>query len=529
MIDSTTAPPSTDPAGIRAERRRLVESVAAHRRLLAGRRPFELADLRRLNREAGARARAEARRGKALQRIHEKRTRRERSLAGRLDGLDGKRATRERRALAVLRRESIERSLRGTRLTASQVNGIGSGLVRDLAALGITSAADFRRVSWGKAPNGRGGEVLYIHRTEGGKVHVNGIGEHRGRPLMEWRRAAVARAEARAPRELPADERHRIEEIVENERVRLREELAQVPQTAEAARAEARELHAERLAALTDAEREARADADLRRAAFDETAERLLAVRAELAAHVDAHGDLGLMERRTRSRALRPLPAGPAAIPPPRSPGARPKAPEDAHGVDGRRGAEGLHGGEHATGAVGAHDGESAHRADRAHGARRVGDPSAPGLPVPAPEPEPVRVHADGDGAPAASPGIRAGLGWLAPVALFGATAVLGAGETDATPLWFSVAARVVSLAVIVDLLRLWVPRRSWRTPAAMPAGTGFVASGAFLGLAAASMFVDPRYTGGGAPWAVAVVAAVLGVAGAARRVRGGGTDAPAG
>ncbi|MEX0168395.1 hypothetical protein [Streptomyces sp. LMG1-1-1.1] len=58
----------------------------------------------------------------------------------------------ERRALAVLRRESIERTLRGPRLTASQVNGIGIGLVSDLAALGITSAADFRRVGWAKYP-----------------------------------------------------------------------------------------------------------------------------------------------------------------------------------------------------------------------------------------------------------------------------------------------------------------------------------------------------------------------------------------
>ncbi|WP_225801754.1 hypothetical protein [Streptomyces sp. NK15101] len=320
MIDSTTAPPSTDRAEIRADRRRLVESVRAHRRLLGERRPFELADRRRLNREAGARSRADARHGKALQRIHEKRARSERSLTARLNGLDGKRAGQERRALAVLRRESIERSLRGTRLTASEVNGIGSGLARDLAAQGIRTAADFTRVSWGKAPNGRGGEVLYIHRTQGRKVHVNGIGEHRGRPLMEWRRAAVARAEARAPKELPPDERHRIEEIIENERARLRAELAEVPKTAETARAEAERLHAERLAALTVAEREAAEEAARRRAEFDGMAERLIVLRAELAAHVDLHGDLGLRDRRARSRALRPVPDVPPVIPAPRSP-----------------------------------------------------------------------------------------------------------------------------------------------------------------------------------------------------------------
>ncbi|MEU6162886.1 hypothetical protein [Streptomyces tanashiensis] len=108
MIDSTTPLQATDPAETRAERRRLVESVGAHRRLLAARRPFELADRRRLNREAGERTRAQARHGKVLQRVHEKRTRKERSLAAQLDGLDGKRAGQERRALAVLRRASID-------------------------------------------------------------------------------------------------------------------------------------------------------------------------------------------------------------------------------------------------------------------------------------------------------------------------------------------------------------------------------------------------------------------------------------
>ncbi|MFI1660013.1 hypothetical protein ACH4ZU_34645 [Streptomyces sp. NPDC020472] len=458
MIDSTTPLQATGPAETRAERRRLVESVGAQRRFLAARRPFELADGRRLNREAGARIRAQARHGKALQRIHEKRARSERSLTAQLNGLDGKRAERERRALAVLRRESIERSLRGTRLTASEVNGIGSGLARDLAAQGIRTAADFKRVSWGKAPDGRGGDVLYIHRTQGRKVHVNGIGEHRGRPLMEWRRAAVARAEARAPKELPPDERHRIEEIIENERGRLQADLAEVPKTAEAARAEAEQLHAERLATLARAEREAADEAALRRAGFDEMAERLLALRAELADHVDLYGDLGFRDRRARSRALRPVPAAPPVIPAPRAPEAEPES--------------------------GSASGTTA------------------------------------DARPA--PGVRASLGWLVPVAFFGVTAMLGAGETDATPLWCAVATRLVSLAVTAELLRLWIPRRNWRTADAMPGGTGFLASGAFLGLVAAGMFTDPLYAADSAPWGLAVVAAVLVVTGAVRRAGAG-------
>ncbi|MFF1511291.1 hypothetical protein [Streptomyces sp. NPDC058326] len=461
MTDSTTSLRDTTPSEIRAERRRIVESVRAHRRLLSKRRAFEISDRQRLNREARDRDRAEARHGKALQRVHEKQVKRERSLTGKLNGLDGKRESQERRALAVLRREAVDQALRSTHLTASQVNGIGSGLVRDLAAQGVRTAADFRRVSWGKAPNGKGGEVLYIHRTQGRKVHVNGIGEHRGRPLMEWRQAALARAESRAPDELPADQRHRIAEIIENERVRLRAELDEAPKLAATARAEAVHVHTEALERLAVTEGEAAEEAARRRAEFDATAERLLGLQAELAAHVDRFGDLGLRDRRSRSRALRPAPAVPA-VPAPRAPEAAPRA--------------------------------------EARPASATPDAAAA-----APD-------------PTALDGVRASLGWLVPMVFFGVTTVLGTGDDATDPLWFRITARLAALAMLADLLRLWVPRRRWRTAGSLPAGTGMVASGAFLGLFSASMFVDPEHSAGGAPWAVAVVSALLLLGGAARR-----------
>ncbi|MGW4436089.1 hypothetical protein ACWELO_10055 [Streptomyces sp. NPDC004596] len=193
---SRLLPPDTgpSPSEIRAERRRLIESIRALRRFLDKRRAFELADQRRLNREARDRSRAEAAHGKAIRRIHACRTRQENSLTRKLDGLDGKRDVQEEQALAVLRRQSTERVLSSTYLTSSEVNGIGKGLVRDLAAQGIRTAAEFKRVSWGKAPHGEGGDVLCIHRTRGGNLHINGIGEHRGRPLIAWRDSAVALA-----------------------------------------------------------------------------------------------------------------------------------------------------------------------------------------------------------------------------------------------------------------------------------------------------------------------------------------------
>ncbi|MEU2437945.1 hypothetical protein ABZ595_17390 [Streptomyces rubradiris] len=471
----TPVPPS--PAEIRAERRRLIESIRALRRLLDGRRAFELADRRRLNREARDRGRAEAACAKNLQRVHERRLRRERSLARRIDGLDGKREHQERRALLVLRRESIESSLRATRLTTSDVNGIGAGLIRDLAAAGIRTAADFTRVSWGKAPGGKGGEVLYIHRPHGRKVHVNGIGEHRGRPLMEWRRAAVARAKARAPQELPPDQRHRIAEIIEAERARLRAEAAELPREAEAAREEAVRLRSEALSRLTEAAREAGRAAAERRAEFDAMAERLLALQAELAAHRDRYGDAGRRLRHAQTRALRPLPAVPA-----------PYAPRDP-AIPGTSGAPGAPG---APGEPGADSGERT----------PVNDPWAVGAP---------------------GTSGRASLAWLLPVALFALLTVTGVGEPGDTtpPLWLRVGSRLTALAATAELLRLWVPRRRPWTAAPMPPGTGAQSAGVFLALAAAGMAGSGDADVLGPAWVTGGLAALLLASGTGRRKKG--------
>lgn len=246
--------------------------------------------------------------------------------------------------------------------------------------------------------------------------------------------------------------------------------------------------------ALTAAERAAQEEADRRRAEFDAMGERLLALRAELAAHVDRYGDLGLRDRRARSRALRPVPAAPAAIPAPRAPGIRAKGTNPTDLPD-------------PTEPTGVTDPTDLTGPTDPSGVARAAGPTGPtgstGL----------------TDVPYAS-GVRAGLGWLVPVAFFALTTVLGAGETGDTPLWLRVAARLVALAVAAELLRLWIPRRNWRTAGPMPVGTGLWVAGVFLGLAAASMFTDPLYAAGGAPWALAAVSALLVLAGVVRRGR---------
>ncbi|MFJ2863911.1 hypothetical protein [Kitasatospora sp. NPDC087314] len=227
--------------------------------------------------------------------------------------LDGSRDSREREALAALRRQFIDRAVAKSPLGPEEVNGIGDGLVRDLAAQGIRTASDFTRISYEKAPNGRGGTVVWIHRTSGGKVHINGIGEHRARTLMEWRDATMARAEARAPQQLPADERMRVDQIIAEERLHLQHEKEEAERAANAARAEAGQLLAEATSHLAAAEVEAEAAAVLRRSEFDEMAERLLVLQAELRLHMDQHDSVrpGFRLRRAQARVLRPVPQHP--------------------------------------------------------------------------------------------------------------------------------------------------------------------------------------------------------------------------
>ncbi|MFE0551123.1 hypothetical protein ACFW3A_16945 [Streptomyces pilosus] len=485
MIDSTTPgrdgsapvppPAAPSPSEVRAERRRLIGAIGALRRLLSERPAFEVADRRRLGHEVRKRERVEAAHGKKLARIAEERARREASLTHRLDALDGERERREGQALSVLRRQSVERTLGTTYLTANEVSGIGTGLVRSLAAQGIRTAADFHDVGWGKAPNGKGGEVLYLHRTKGGKVHINGIGEHRGRPLLAWRRAALARAEARAPRKLPPDERHRITEIIEAERGRLREELAEVPRSAETARAEAVRHHGEALDLLGTAEREAARLAAVRRAEFDTMAEQLRDLQGQLSAHMDAHGDVGRRVRRAQQRALRPAPQAPPlpGIPSPRTPGT-PGTPPAGIGLG---------------------------RVTDGAGARPV-------------------------------PGVRAHPGWLVPILYFCFTTVVGVGEladNTAHPATM-IASRLVALTATAELLRLWIPRVRTRTAGPMPGGCGLQTSGVFLALTAVGMFEDAKTDVFAIACVVSVLAAVLFLAGTVSRVTAGdrtGEDTP--
>ncbi|MFF1867273.1 hypothetical protein [Kitasatospora herbaricolor] len=462
MTDSlTTAAAGTDPAEVRAERRRLVQAVAAHRRLLAGRPGFERADLRRRNREVRARTFAQQKHDAAVRRADGKHRRAQSSCDRRLAALDGSRDSRESQALAALRRQFIDGAIGKARLTPEEVNGIGGGLVRDLAAQGICTPADFTRISYAKAPNGRGGTVVWIHRTRGGKVHINGIGEHRARTLMEWRTATLAGAEARAPQKLPVEERLRVDQIIADERVHLQREKEEAERAVSVARVVAGQVLAETLVRLAAAESGAGAAAVLRRAEFDAMAERLLALQAELRLHMDRNGTVrsGFRLRRAEARVLRPVPHLPQTAERPFVPS--PRAPMS----------------------------------------------SAP-------------PHRGGAAATdeAASPGRRAHLLWLLPIGWFTLTMFLGFSYRTAGPLWAEVAVRLVSLATVVWLLCLWVPRRRVSTAQRMPTGSALATWGVFVGLSALRASLDPAEGADGVPWFGVVLSAALLLWGVARR-----------
>ncbi|MFJ2863912.1 hypothetical protein [Kitasatospora sp. NPDC087314] len=74
---------------------------------------------------------------------------------------------------------------------------------------------------------------------------------------------------------------------------------------------------------------------------------------------------------------------------------------------------------------------------------------------------------------------------WLLPISWFTLTAFLGFGERFTGQLWVEVAVLLVALAMVVWLLRLWVPRRRMGTAQPMPPGSALTTWGVFVGLVA--------------------------------------------
>ncbi|MCX5040595.1 ATP synthase subunit B family protein [Streptomyces coelicoflavus] len=269
---------------------------------------------------------------------------------------------------------------------------------------------------------------------------------------------------------MPPDERHRIAEIIDAERVRLRKELAEAPRAADKARKEATQLQTEALSRLTTAEEEASRLAAVRRAEFDAMAEKLLDLQAQLSAHMDTYGDIGRRLRRAQRRALRLIPQAPplSGIP---SRGTAGDAPVQVS-------------------------------------LTKVTDRTSVAHPA---------------------PGTRAHPAWLVPILYFTLTTVVGVGELgdNTASLSLMITSRLVAFAATAELLRLWVPRIRWRTASPMPSGTGWQTSGVFLGLTAAGMFADEHSDVFRAACVVSVLAGLCLLAGTGLRIGKDTTTSP--
>ncbi len=104
-------------------------------------------------------------------------------------------------ALRGYQQQYVTTYLRGASISSASIPGIGPGVIRSLAAYGITTAADFAGVHYETGP--RGGQQVYLSRRNGPPVHPSGVGEKKARDLENWRRMVEGRATATQPSSLP--------------------------------------------------------------------------------------------------------------------------------------------------------------------------------------------------------------------------------------------------------------------------------------------------------------------------------------
>ncbi|MBT2392315.1 hypothetical protein J7E87_23555 [Streptomyces sp. ISL-1] len=298
---------------LRAERRRLREGIRAKRSLLKGRSAFEKVDARRKFKDAVARDRANRAHQDALARADRDKQQKQQSVAAQLRAFDSDQQNSEARELQLLRRQFVDAALRRAHLSVKDLNGLGAGLINDLAARGIRTAADFTGISRGPAPNGKGGVVIWIHTSGGRKVHVNGIGEHRAKALVEWRKSYVARAEERGPKRIGLADRRRIEELAKQRRAELKAEETAAEAAANETRSEARATLDETLARLAKAARDADREAAAKRAQYDFLAKELARLEAELEPLDAAYGGFRF-RRRTHNRTARTEPSSATTV-----------------------------------------------------------------------------------------------------------------------------------------------------------------------------------------------------------------------
>ncbi|MER5962789.1 hypothetical protein [Streptomyces sp. NPDC002057] len=233
-----------------------------------------------------------------LKEAEKRNIRKQRDIDKKIDGLAEELRTALTKALAD-KQSAFVRDQLGRRLIAkSPPHGIGPKLVARLAAMGVTTAADF--TGYRAVQNSAYNNTSAVIVLSGGRlIHVPGIGEAKARTLDEWRKHVLASAVARQPAALDAGERRSIEQGNARRREQLTVQRKAVESEADAMREQARKRLENSQARLA---RENTAAGDRARQQRQEFSRRTVAVQQ----NSDLHGTLSAAvgEAKLRRRGL---------------------------------------------------------------------------------------------------------------------------------------------------------------------------------------------------------------------------------
>ncbi|MFB1043934.1 hypothetical protein [Streptomyces chrestomyceticus] len=236
----------TERACARAELATLTEQLAqvenpvkADAKLRRERSRFEAAETDRQAAYPRAQDKLTAQYHAVLQEAEKRKTRKQREITKKIDGLSEDRRRALAKALADKQSAYVQDQLTRRLISQSPPHGIGPGLAGRLAAQGIRTAADFTdyRTVQNSSYNSTGAVLV---RPGGRCTSVHGIGEAKAAALAAWRREVAASAVARQPTALTAPERQSVEQHIAHRRTQLTTRRTAVESEADTARTQAK-------------------------------------------------------------------------------------------------------------------------------------------------------------------------------------------------------------------------------------------------------------------------------------------------
>ncbi|MEU4203682.1 hypothetical protein AB0F64_27570 [Streptomyces sp. NPDC026294] len=216
------------------------DPVKAAAKLRKERTKFEAAETHRQAAYPRAQDELTAQYHAALKDTEQRRTRKLRDIAKKIDGLSEERRRALAEALADKQSAYVQAQLARRLVAQSPPHGVGPKLVARLAdEHGIRTAADFTgyRTVQNSSYNSTGA-VLVL--PGGHRADVRGIGEAKAAALVAWRREVIASAVARQPTTLSSAEQQPVEQNIAHRRDRLTTRRTAVESEADTARTQAK-------------------------------------------------------------------------------------------------------------------------------------------------------------------------------------------------------------------------------------------------------------------------------------------------